>query len=127
MFAKIGRFVVRHPWWTIGAWMVVAAAIIALAPGLSRSSDQAQFLPDEYESVQASEREEQAFKGEAAGRSTAIFVVERTDLAPLTDTDQQTVQRVGDPALRPARAGDRVGARRPRDRGGEQAASSSSR
>ncbi|GAB3973545.1 MMPL family transporter [Plantactinospora veratri] len=94
MFARIGRVVVRHPWWTIGAWVVVAAAIIALAPGLSRSSDQARFLPDEYESVQASAQEEQAFKGEAAGRSTAIFVVERTDLAPLTDTDQQTVQRL---------------------------------
>jgi uncharacterized membrane protein YdfJ with MMPL/SSD domain len=94
MFAKIGRIVVHRPWWTVGAWVVVAAAIIALAPGLSRSSDQAQFLPDEYESVQASAREEQAFKGEAAGRSTAIFVVERTDLAPLTDTDQQSVQRV---------------------------------
>ena len=93
MFAKMARIVVHRPWWTILAWLVVGAAAIVLAPGLSRSSDQASFLPAEYESVQASAREDEAFKGEAAGRSTAIFVVERTDQAPLTDADQQTVEQ----------------------------------
>lgn len=35
MFSKIGRVIVRHPWWTIGARVVVATAVIALAPGPS--------------------------------------------------------------------------------------------
>ena len=53
MFARIGPLVVRHPIWVIVAWIVVAAGVIGFAPKLTATTDEAQFLPTHYESIQA--------------------------------------------------------------------------
>ena len=47
MFHRIGRVVVRHPIWTIVAWIFVAAGIVATAPSLPSNSDQSSFLAQE--------------------------------------------------------------------------------
>ena len=49
MFYRIGRAVVRHPVWTIVAWILFAGAIVATAPSLPSNSDQSSFLPKSYE------------------------------------------------------------------------------
>lgn len=90
MFKSIGRAVVRHPWWTIGIWVVVGAALVALAPTVKPSSDQSDFLPDKYEAVQAVELQEKAFP--QANGETALVVVTRKDGGKLTDEQQQKVE-----------------------------------
>ena len=94
MFERLGRFVVRRRWWVIAAWVVAAVAIGAFAPSLSDATtqDQADFLPDRYESVQATQIAQQAF-GETGG-ATATIVVKREDGGPLTAADQATVGRL---------------------------------
>ncbi|MEU2349142.1 MMPL family transporter [Modestobacter sp. NPDC049651] len=92
MFARLGRFVVRHPWQVIAAWIVLAVAVVALAPKLTSTSDEAEFLPSHYESIQALDLQEQAFP--SARTPDALIVVERRDGAPLTDADADTVTRV---------------------------------
>ena len=101
MFARLARAVVHHPWWTIGAWLVVGAAVISFGPGLSKSADQAEFLPSHYESVQEGTVQGNAFD-EESGASSATFVVRRDDGGPLTADDEKTVERIAS-GLRDAR------------------------
>ncbi|MQY03952.1 MMPL family transporter [Actinomadura macrotermitis] len=89
MFAGLARFVVRHPWWTILAWVVTAAAIVVLSPSLETKSDQGDFLPSKYESVQAAKLAKEAYP--QAADSTALIVVKRTDGAPITPADSAKV------------------------------------
>ncbi|MDG4832711.1 MMPL family transporter [Solwaraspora sp. WMMD1047] len=91
MFERLGRFVVYNPWKVIFAWLVVAGAILALAPTLDEvtNQDQANFLPDSYESVQALELAQQQFA--QTNDATATIVVKRTDGQPLTEADHDTV------------------------------------
>ncbi|TDB80408.1 MMPL family transporter [Micromonospora sp. KC721] len=92
MYTTLARRVVRHPWWTIGAWLVAAAVVGFFGPGLSASGDQAEFLPSHYESVQAGKAQKAAFAQSGAG-SAATFVVQRRDGAALTGADQQLVEQ----------------------------------
>ena len=48
MFAALGRFVTRFPWYVVGGWVVLAVLVSALAPGLSSTSDESEFLPKHY-------------------------------------------------------------------------------
>ncbi|ACY96635.1 MMPL family transporter [Thermomonospora curvata] len=89
MFAALARVVVRHPWWTILAWLVAAVAIIALSPALKTESDQSEFLPSEYESVQAAEIAARAFPQQA--EMSALIVVQRSDGRPLTPADSEKI------------------------------------
>ncbi|MZD04678.1 MMPL family transporter [Streptomyces sp. SID5785] len=92
MFAALGRLVVRRPWWVILAWVVVAAAVIALAPKLTSSSDEASFLPDSYESIEAADLQESQFpKQQNIG---AVIVFQRSDGRRLTSADSADVVRV---------------------------------
>jgi RND superfamily putative drug exporter len=93
MFARLGRLVAYHPWRVIGVWVVVAIAVIALAPKLTATTDEASFLPSHYESIQALNLQESAFP--RAASPAALVVVERRDGQPLTAEDQATVGRVG--------------------------------
>jgi putative drug exporter of the RND superfamily len=97
MFERLGRFVVYRRWWVIAAWLVAAVALGAFAPSLSDATtqDQADFLPDRYESVQATTLAQQAF-GQADG-ATGTIVVKRDDGGPLTAADQATVARMTRP------------------------------
>ena len=45
VFGWLGRAVVRHPWWTIVAWLIAAAVLVVFAPKLTTESDQQAFLP----------------------------------------------------------------------------------
>ncbi|MEV3919937.1 MMPL family transporter [Actinomadura coerulea] len=89
MFARLARFVVRHPWWTIVAWLVAAVLIIALSPKLTTESDQGDFLPSKYESVQALKIAEKAFPQQED--TSSLIVVKRSDGQPLTARDSAKV------------------------------------
>jgi RND superfamily putative drug exporter len=91
MFEQLGRFVVGNPWKVIASWVLVTIAIVAFAPTLGdvTNSDQANFLPADYESVRAGEFAQQAF-----GRDTnasATIVVKRQDGQELSGPDQTAI------------------------------------
>ncbi|HEV7931945.1 MAG TPA: MMPL family transporter [Actinomadura sp.] len=92
MFARLARVVVRHPWWTIGAWLATATAIILFAPALATESDQGEFLPAKYESVQAMNLAKKAFPQQED--TSALIVVKRSDGRPLTVADSTKVGQV---------------------------------
>ncbi|RFS84708.1 MMPL family transporter [Actinomadura spongiicola] len=89
MFAGLARFVVRHPWWTIAAWLAAAVLIIALSPKLATESDQGEFLPSKYESVKAAEVAEDAFPDQA--EMSALIVVQRSDGGKITPADSTKI------------------------------------
>ncbi|WP_326779515.1 MMPL family transporter [Streptomyces longwoodensis] len=92
MFRRIGNTVVRHPVWTIVAWLIAAVAIVATAPGLPSSSDESSFLPKSYESIKAADVQQKAFP--SAFTPSAIALYQRTDGGKLTAADQQDVARI---------------------------------
>lgn len=92
MFRRIGKTVVRHPVWTIVAWLIAAVAIVATAPGLPSNSDESSFLPKSYESIRAAELQQKAFP--SAFTPSAIALYQRTDGGRLTDADKQDVARI---------------------------------
>src|SRR3954462_10432999 len=91
VFGWLGRTVVRHPWWTIVAWVIAAAAAIALAPKLDTHSDQQDFLPTKYESVQAGTTAHRAFPSGSTKTTNEMMVVKRSDGQTLTTADQQKI------------------------------------
>ncbi|MEV0112970.1 MMPL family transporter [Streptomyces sp. NPDC050844] len=92
MFSGLGRFVVRRPWWIILAWVVVAGAVISMAPKLTSSSDEASFLPDHYESIRAADVQEQEFPRQR--HVGAVIVFQRSDGGKLTAGDSADVTRI---------------------------------
>ncbi|MDG3014287.1 MMPL family transporter [Speluncibacter jeojiensis] len=94
MFARLARVVVHHPWRVIGVWLIAAIAVIALAPKLTATTDEASFLPSHYESIQAMNLQEQAFPH--AESPAAIVVVERSDGARLTPADTAKVDAIAE-------------------------------
>ncbi|MFC9283293.1 MMPL family transporter [Streptomyces collinus] len=92
MFRRIGNAVVRHPVWTIVAWLIAAVAIVATAPGLPSNSDESSFLPKSYESIRAAELQQKAFP--SAFTPSAIALYQRTDGGRLTDADKKDVARI---------------------------------
>ncbi|SEG93660.1 putative drug exporter of the RND superfamily [Actinacidiphila yanglinensis] len=92
MFHRIGRAVVRHPVWTIVAWLVAAIAIVATAPSLPSNSDESSFLPSSYQSIKALDLQEKAFP--SAFTPSAIVLYQRTDNAPLTAADKADISRI---------------------------------
>lgn len=94
MFGWLGRTVVRHPWWTIVAWVVAAAAAIALAPKMDTHSDQQDFLPSKYESVQAGKLADRAFPNGSTKVSNELMVVKRGDGQNLTAADTRKIGQI---------------------------------
>ncbi|MFH7334280.1 MMPL family transporter [Streptomyces sp. KHY 26] len=92
MFRRIGAAVVRHPVWTIVAWLIAAVAIVATAPGLPSNSDESSFLPKSYESIKAADLQQKAFP--SAFTPSAIALYQRTDGGRLTAADQKDVARI---------------------------------
>ncbi|UWE08131.1 MMPL family transporter [Actinacidiphila bryophytorum] len=92
MFHRIGRTVVRHPVWTIVAWLIAAVAIIATAPSLPSNSDESSFLPSSYESIKAMDLQEKAFP--SAFTPSAIVLYQRADQGKLTATDKADIARI---------------------------------
>jgi RND superfamily putative drug exporter len=94
MFGALGRLVSRRPWFVIAAWLVFAVAVIALAPTFKATQDQAEFLPDHYESIKAYTLQDEAFG--STNQVAAIVVFDRKDGGKLTADDQAQVQQVVD-------------------------------
>ncbi|WP_042395838.1 MMPL family transporter [Streptacidiphilus carbonis] len=92
MFHRIGRTVVRHPVWTIVAWIVAAVVIAMTAPTLASNSDESSFLPKSYESIQAMTLQQKAFPAAFTPAAEALF--QRTDGQALTAADKATVAKV---------------------------------
>ncbi|GGV78764.1 putative membrane protein [Streptomyces griseoloalbus] len=92
MFGRVGRSAVKHPWLTILAWVIAAVGVASLAPPLEPVSDQAEFLPSHYESVQAGELQKKAFPQQEQPASVIVF--RRDDNGRLTDTDLADVKKV---------------------------------
>lgn len=95
MFERLGRLVVHNPWKVIAGWILVTIAIVSFAPTLSdvTTSDQANFLPSDYESVQAGELAEQAFGQN--NQASATIVVKRQDSQVLTGGDRTAITDLG--------------------------------
>jgi RND superfamily putative drug exporter len=91
LFTRLGRFVVHNPWKVIAAWVVAAIAVTVFAPTLAdvTNKDQASFLPDSYESVQAQKLAADAFG--QTNDATASIVVKRGAGGELTAADQAKV------------------------------------
>jgi len=95
VFAGLGQLVTRHPWRVIGAWIIIAVAVIATAPALPTTSNEASFLPSSYESIKAQNLQDQAFP--QAGKvdaTAAIIVFARSDRGPLTPADKAKVESI---------------------------------
>lgn len=92
MFQRVGKAVVRHPVWTIVAWLIAAVAIVATAPSLPSNSDESSFLPKSYESIRASDIQHKAFP--SAFTPSAIALYQRADGGRLTADDERDVARI---------------------------------
>ncbi|WP_205475269.1 MMPL family transporter [Nocardioides sp. SYSU D00038] len=92
MFGALGRLASRRPWYVIGAWLVFAVLVIALAPKFEATTDQSEFLPAEYESIKAFELQDDAFPQQAS--PGAIIVFDRADGEALDDDDTAAVEEV---------------------------------
>ncbi|MFD6400375.1 MMPL family transporter [Nocardia sp. NPDC060249] len=89
MFARLGRVVVHHPWKVIGLWVLAIVAVLSTAPTLTATTEQSEFLPSHYESIQAMKLQEQAFPQHTA--PAALIVMVRADGAALTEDDSAAV------------------------------------
>lgn len=91
MFARLARFVVGHPWWVIGGWVVVAVLVLTLSPQLVNytSNNNTTFLPTSYESVQAQQVASKYFPAQSG--ATGTIVVTANNSSELTSADQQKV------------------------------------
>jgi putative drug exporter of the RND superfamily len=99
LFARLGRFVVTHPWRIIGVWVVAAILLTVVVspnglvdPASVKSNNQENFLPAEDESAQAHAISSKAFP-EPRG-TTATLVVTRADNGTLTAVDSARVQKL---------------------------------
>ena len=95
VFTALGQLVTRHPWRVIGAWIIIAVAVVATAPALPTTSNEASFLPSSYESIKAQNLQDQAFP--QAGKvdaTAAIIVFARSDRGRLTPADKAKVASI---------------------------------
>ena len=91
MFAALGRVASRRPWYVIGAWIVLAVLVVAFHPTVESTTDQADFLPDKYESIKATNLISEAFPQQQDNGATVVF--DRTDGKALSDAD---VAKIGE-------------------------------
>ena len=104
MFHRIGRTVVRHPIWTIVAWVIATVAIVATAPSLPSNSDESSFLPKSYESIKATDLQQKAFPAQFT--PSAIVLFQRADAAP-ADPRRHQGRQADRPPRWPARTSTR--------------------
>ena len=94
MFSALGRFVTRRPWTVLGTWIVLTVIVIATAPTLTATTDEAEFLPKHYESIKAANLQQKAFPSQ--GAPGAILVFDRKDGGKLTTEDSAKVESIVD-------------------------------
>ncbi|MEO3924236.1 MMPL family transporter [Micromonosporaceae bacterium B7E4] len=96
MFERWGSAVVRHPVRVIATWLVLVMGLgglgyLVLGPeGVAAVAGQneADFLPERYESVQAARFAERAFPSDGPEGASAVLVLSRADGAALGADDQ---------------------------------------
>lgn len=93
MFSALGRLAARRPWYVIAAWVVFTILVTAFAPKVNSTTNQADFLPHHYESVQATQILQKAFPA-AAQQGGATIVFDRADNSALTPTDLTKIDRI---------------------------------
>ena len=95
LFAGLGRMVVRHPWRIIAVWIIAAVAVIATAPALPTTTNESSFLPSSYESIRASNLQDQAFPQQGHVTAAAsIIVFARADNSRLTPADSAKIDSI---------------------------------
>jgi RND superfamily putative drug exporter len=92
MFAALGRLASRRPWFVIAAWIVLAVVVVAFHPKVEATTDQADFLPDKYESIKATSLITDAFPQQQDSGATVVF--DRSDGSALTADDLAEVGRI---------------------------------
>jgi putative drug exporter of the RND superfamily len=92
MFAALGRFVTRFRWYVIAAWVLLAVVVVSLAPALTSTQDESEFLPKHYESIRAAQIQEDEFPSQF--QPGAIMVFDRSDGGKLTAADTAKVTEV---------------------------------
>ena len=92
MFATLGRIVARRPWLVILAWVALAGIVLATAPKLTSTTNEAQVLPDHYESIKALKLQTSAFPSRTD--VGAIMAFDRKDGRPLTASDSAQVAKI---------------------------------
>jgi RND superfamily putative drug exporter len=72
---KFGEFIVKWRWLVAAVWLVATVLIVSFAPSLSsiESDNQSSFLPDSYESVQASKLAKTMSKDSEAASDIVVF------------------------------------------------------
>ncbi|GAA4077331.1 MMPL family transporter [Nocardioides kongjuensis] len=91
MFGALGRLVSRRPWYVIAAWLVATVLVVMFHPKVEATTDQADFLPDSYDSIKAATLMADAFPDQTDSGATVVF--DRTDGAKLAETD---VAKIGE-------------------------------
>jgi RND superfamily putative drug exporter len=92
MFAALGRLASRRPWLVIATWIVLAVVVVVFHPKVEATTDQADFLPDKYESIKATSLMSDAFPQQQDAGATVVF--DRSDGSALTDADVAKVGQV---------------------------------
>ncbi len=92
MFASLGRFVSRHPWQVIVAWIALAVVVVMTAPKLTSTTDEAEFLPGHYESIKAIDVQTKAFPNRTD--IGAIIVFDRKDGGEITAADSAAIEQI---------------------------------
>ena len=72
MLERLGRRAVRHRWWFIGAWLVMAVVVIGFAIGLDAKLSDNFRIPD-AQSQQALDLLEQDFPAQAGDNALVAF------------------------------------------------------
>ncbi|MCD5354988.1 MMPL family transporter [Kineosporia mesophila] len=93
VFRGLGQLVSRRPWWVILGWVVFAVLSVVLAPTVTATTDQADFLPNKYESIKGYELLEKAFPQQQQSGATIVF--DRGDGAALTGADLAKIAEIG--------------------------------
>jgi RND superfamily putative drug exporter len=95
VFGWLGQLAVRHPWRVIALWIVAAVAVIATSPGLPTTSNESSFLPSSYESIRASNLQDQAFpQASNVTANAAIIVFAKAGGGPLAAADSAKIKSV---------------------------------
>jgi RND superfamily putative drug exporter len=96
MFRYLGHASAHHPWRVIVGWIIAAGLVVFLAPTFEATTNQADFLPRDYDSIRAAELQATAFPDQPAPGAVVVF--SRTDRTALTAEDQATAQAAVDAA-----------------------------
>jgi len=92
MFAALGRFVSRWSWIVVAIWIVLTALVFFFHPKITAVTDQADFLPNHYESIHATNLMSKAFPSKQDVGATIVF--DHKDGSKLSKGDAAEVQKV---------------------------------